>query len=76
MRLLLWQRMSVARLRVSRAACSGEFAGQRWSVDGRRLTEDEWKAYAPTVLPASDDEAQLKDLFKNPAWIAPKGNMN
>jgi len=44
-------------------------------VDGRRLTEAEWKAYAPTVLPTAGDEAKLKEYFKNPSWIAPKGNL-
>jgi benzoyl-CoA 2,3-epoxidase subunit B len=51
----------------------GDHAGERWSVDGRRLGEDEWAAYAPTVLPTPDDEAELTELFKNPGWIAPKG---
>ncbi|MBV8246262.1 MAG: phenylacetate-CoA oxygenase subunit PaaI [Candidatus Eremiobacteraeota bacterium] len=51
----------------------GEFAGQRWTVDGRRLTEDEWAAYVPSVLPTEDDERKLAEYFKNPAWIAPKG---
>ena len=51
----------------------GEFKDQRWSVDGRRLTEDEWSAYAPSVLPNAEDEATLTEYFKNPCWIAPKG---
>jgi hypothetical protein len=53
----------------------GDYAGERYAVDGRRLTEEEWQAYAPTVLPAADDEAKLKEYFKNPNWIAPKGNL-
>src|SRR5665213_2120134 len=53
----------------------GAHGGQRWSVDGRRLTEDEWQAYLPTVLPTQADDVILKDLFKNPDWIAPKGNL-
>lgn len=51
----------------------GDHAGERWSVDGRRLTDAEWAAYAPTVLPTPQDEERLADLFKNPNWIAPKG---
>jgi benzoyl-CoA 2,3-dioxygenase component B len=51
----------------------GAYAGQYWSVDGRQLTEDEWKAYAPTVLPAEEDEQRLKEYFKDPNWIAAKG---
>ena len=50
----------------------GAYAGQRWSTDGRRLTEEEWQAYAPTVLPTAADDAVLVEYFKNPGWIAPK----
>jgi len=50
----------------------GQHAGQLYSIDGRKLTEDEWKAYAPSVLPTEADEAVLKEYFKNPDWIAPK----
>jgi len=51
----------------------GEFKDQRWSVDGRRLTEAEWSAYAASVLPTPQDDAALTEYFKNPGWIAPKG---
>jgi benzoyl-CoA 2,3-dioxygenase component B len=51
----------------------GVYAGQYWSVDGRQLTAEEWEAYAPTVLPTQADEDRLKEFFKDPAWIAPKG---
>jgi len=51
----------------------GEFKDQRWSVDGRRLTEEEWVAYEATALPTAQDEAALTEYFKNPNWIAPKG---
>ncbi len=51
----------------------GAFAGEYWSVDGRPMTEQEWLAYAPTVLPGEKDEEMLKAYFKDPAWIAPKG---
>ena len=44
-------------------------------VDGRELTEEEWAAYAPTVLPTEADEAKLKEYFKDPNWIAPKGKL-
>jgi benzoyl-CoA 2,3-dioxygenase component B len=53
----------------------GDYAGQRWSVDGRRLTEEEWQAYAPTVLPTQADEDLLRDYFNDPHWIAPKGKL-
>ncbi len=51
----------------------GAFASKRYAVDGRELTADEWEAYAPTVLPSEADEIALKEYFKNPDWIAPKG---
>lgn len=51
----------------------GAHKDERWSVDGRRLSEDEWKAYAPSVLPTPQDDAVLNEYFKNPGWIAPKG---
>ena len=53
----------------------GAHGGERWSADGRRLTEEEWQAYAPTVLPTPADDVVLADHFKNPDWIAPKGNL-
>ncbi|HTC29642.1 MAG TPA: Phenylacetic acid catabolic protein, partial [Candidatus Acidoferrum sp.] len=51
----------------------GAYAGKYHAVDGRELSADEWVAYAPTVLPSEADEIVLKELFKNPEWIAPKG---
>ena len=53
----------------------GDFSGARYSVTGERLTEDAWQAYAATVLPAPEDDLKLKEYFKNPDWIAPKGNL-
>ena len=51
----------------------GAYAGQYWTVDGRQLSKEEWDAYAPSVLPASQDEERLNEYFKDPSWIAPKG---
>ena len=51
----------------------GEFAGKHFSVDGRELTQAEWQAYAPSVLPTPEDDVLLNEYFKDPAWIAPKG---
>lgn len=48
----------------------GAHAGERWSVDGRRMSEEEWQAYAPTVLPSAADDAPLAEYFKHPHWIA------
>jgi len=51
----------------------GEHKGERWTTDGKRLSEDEWRTYAPRVLPTPDDDKILADLFSNSGWIAPKG---
>lgn len=50
----------------------GDFKGQRWSVDGRLLSEQDYAAHLREVLPSEDDERRLTELFKNPEWIAPK----
>ncbi|MDQ6931976.1 MAG: phenylacetate-CoA oxygenase subunit PaaI [Candidatus Eremiobacteraeota bacterium] len=64
-------KLYVPDIRFNRAI--GAYKDQRWGIDGRRLTEEEWKAHAPTVLPTPSDDAILQDYFKNPGWIAPKG---
>jgi benzoyl-CoA 2,3-dioxygenase component B len=64
-------KLYVPDIRFNRAI--GQFAKERWTVDGRKLTEEEWQAYAPTVLPSAADEVKLKEYFKDPSWIAPKG---
>jgi len=51
----------------------GKAGEKHFSVDGRELSVAEWATYESTVLPTAADEAILADLFKNPAWIAPKG---
>ncbi len=51
----------------------GAYAGQYWSVDGRELTREEWEQYIASVLPTPQDDQRLKDYFKDPSWISPKG---
>ena len=51
----------------------GQYGGEYWTVDGRRLDAQAWAAYAPTVLPTAQDEERLKDYFKDASWISPKG---
>jgi benzoyl-CoA 2,3-dioxygenase component B len=51
----------------------GEYAGKHYAVDGRELSDEQWNAYATTVLPSPEDDALLKGYFQDPAWIAPKG---
>ncbi|HVA38660.1 MAG TPA: Phenylacetic acid catabolic protein [Candidatus Dormibacteraeota bacterium] len=53
----------------------GDFKGQRWSVDGRPLSEEEYAAHLREVLPTDEDERILAELFKNPEWILPKGRI-
>ena len=53
----------------------GDYAGARYAVDGRKITEEEWQAYEPRVLPTAEDEVKLAEYFKNPNWIAPKGSL-
>ncbi len=54
----------------------GQYKDERYAVDGRKLTEEEWEAYAPSVLPAPADDAVLAGYFKDSNWIAPKGNLS
>jgi benzoyl-CoA 2,3-dioxygenase component B len=51
----------------------GQYAGQFWSIDGRSLTQAEWDAYLPGVLPTAEDEKKVQELTKDSSWIAPKG---
>ncbi len=53
----------------------GQYSDRKFSVDGRALSDDEWKAYEASVLPSSADDALLKEYFKNPSWIAAKGDL-
>jgi len=54
----------------------GDYAGKYFTTDGRELTKDQWEDYMPTVLPTPADDKVLADYFKNPDWIAPKGNLS
>ena len=51
----------------------GQYAGQFWSIDGRSLTQAEWDAYRPAVLPTAEDEKKVQELTKDSSWIASKG---
>ena len=50
----------------------GEFAGKRYSVDGRILDSDEYETHIAEVLPGPDDEAALAEILKHNGWVAPK----
>jgi benzoyl-CoA 2,3-epoxidase subunit B len=50
----------------------GGYKGETWSVDGETLTPEEFANHKESVLPTPADEAALKRIFEDPAWIAPK----
>jgi benzoyl-CoA 2,3-epoxidase subunit B len=50
----------------------GSLKGQRFTVTGEPLGEEEWTRYRDTVLPTAADEAALSEIFKDPTWIAAK----
>ena len=50
----------------------GEFAGQTWSVRGERLTAEEYARHTAAVLPNEDEKQLVRDLMKEPGWIAPR----
>jgi benzoyl-CoA 2,3-dioxygenase component B len=47
----------------------GEFAGQRFSVDGRPLDAAESARHLAETLPSEADERQLETLTREPGWI-------
>jgi benzoyl-CoA 2,3-dioxygenase component B len=50
----------------------GSLKGQRFTVTGEPLTEDEWRGYRDTALPNAADDVALATIFEDPSWIAPK----
>jgi benzoyl-CoA 2,3-dioxygenase component B len=50
----------------------GEFAGLRFSVDGRPLSAEEEARHHAEVLPAAGDAAAIRDLMREPGWILPR----
>jgi hypothetical protein len=45
----------------------GDYGGERYTVDGRKLTEEEWVTLCPrTVLPTPADETILQGIFQRP----------
>ena len=53
----------------------GDYKDMYFTTAGRELTKEQWDAYAPSVLPTPADDGALASYFKNPDWIAPKGNL-
>lgn len=54
---------------------NGPHKGQPYDPQGNLLSEEEWTAALPRMLPSSADEALLQELFKDPGWIAPPGRV-
>jgi benzoyl-CoA 2,3-epoxidase subunit B len=50
----------------------GQFAGQPWSVSGERLSPEEYEKHAAEVLPNEEEKQFIRDLMKEPGWIAPR----
>jgi benzoyl-CoA 2,3-dioxygenase component B len=47
----------------------GEFAGQPYSVDGKLLSEAEYKKHLVEVLPGLEDERVLGNIFSEKDWV-------
>jgi hypothetical protein len=50
----------------------GEFAGQSYSVSGEPLSPEQYEAHLAESLPNEAEKAFVKDLMKEPGWIAPR----
>lgn len=50
----------------------GRYAGQTWSVDGRRLAPEEYERHRREVLPQPEDVALANAFMKAKDWIAPR----
>ena len=53
----------------------GRHADERFTVEGKEFkgTEAEYEDYLRAQLPTKEDGEVLAEIFKDPAWIAPKG---
>ena len=49
----------------------GEFAGQSYSVDGRLLSEAEYREHLKEVLPQARDLETLEAITKTNDWVSP-----
>jgi benzoyl-CoA 2,3-dioxygenase component B len=50
----------------------GDYSGQPWSVDGRRLSPEEHARHLKETLPQPEDVALANSLMRTKDWIAPK----
>lgn len=49
---------------------NGPYKGKPYDPHGNLLTAEEWAAALPEMLPAAADEALLREVFRDPEWIA------
>ncbi len=50
----------------------GDFENQAFSIDGEPVPTADYANYLAENLPGKEDEALLRDLFRDGDWIAPK----
>jgi hypothetical protein len=50
----------------------GRYANLPYDADGNLLEHARYEKYLKTALPTPEDYAALKDIFKDPNWIADK----
>jgi benzoyl-CoA 2,3-dioxygenase component B len=50
----------------------GEFAGGTYSVTGELLSPAAYARHMAEALPTEDEKAFIRDLMKEPGWIAPR----
>ncbi len=51
----------------------GRFEGERYTVEGEPIDENDYDDYLKSVLPSDEDKKVLEELFEAGDWIAPKG---
>lgn len=50
----------------------GEFAGEKYSVTGEPLSEQEYEKHVAEALPSAAEQEDVGRLMKEPGWIAPR----
>jgi benzoyl-CoA 2,3-epoxidase subunit B len=53
----------------------GEFAGQTYSVTGEKLSPEQYEKHLEEVLPNESEKTFIRDLMKEPGWIAPRSEL-
>ena len=47
----------------------GEYAGQRYSIDGELLSDEAYAKHLEDVLPNAADKVRLAEIYKDPEWV-------